>query len=51
MYQGKSNRQIQISFKLIQYRRQARENLTSESGIALRKKRAVDVETVFGNIK
>ena len=48
---AKGNRHIQISFKLIEYRRQARENLTSESGIALRKKRAVDVETVFGNIK
>lgn len=37
--------------KLMEYRRQARENLTSETGIALRKKRSVDVETVFGNIK
>ena len=36
---------------MIEYRRQARENLTSESGVALRKKRAVDVETVFGDIK
>jgi len=49
--QAKGNRRIQISMKLMEYRRQARENLTSESGVALRKKRAVDVETVFGNIK
>ena len=49
--QAKGNRRIQVSFKLLEYRRQARENLTSESGVALRKKRAVDVETVFGDIK
>ena len=45
------NRRIQTSFKLIEYRRQARQNLTSEAGIALRKKRSIEVETVFGNIK
>lgn len=48
---AKGNRRIQVSFQLLEYRRQARENLTSEQGVALRKKRAVDVETVFGNIK
>jgi transposase len=48
---AKGNRRIQISFKLLEYRRQARENLTSETGQALRKKRSVEVETVFGNIK
>lgn len=49
--QAKGNRRIQISFKLLAYRRQARENLTSETGQALRKKRSVEVETVFGDIK
>lgn len=49
--QAKGNRRIQVSFKLLEYRRQARQNLTSEGGIALRKKRSVEVETVFGNIK
>lgn len=49
--QAKGNRRIQVSMKLIEYRRQARENLTSETGKALRKKRSVEVETVFGNIK
>lgn len=49
--QAKDNRRIQVSFKLIEYRRQARENLTSETGKALRKKRSVEVETVFGHIK
>lgn len=49
--QAKGNRRIQISFQLLEYRRQARENLTSEQGQALRKKRSVEVETVFGHIK
>lgn len=48
---AKGNRCIQVSFKLIEYRRQARENLTSETGKILRAQRSVDVETVFGNIK
>jgi len=48
---AEGNRRIQISFKLLEYRRQARKNLTSETGIALRKKRSVEVETVFGHIK
>jgi hypothetical protein len=48
---AKGNRRIQISFKLLDFRRQARENLTSETDIALRKKRSVDVEMVFGHIK
>jgi transposase len=49
--QAKGNRRIQISFQLLEYRRQARENLTSAQGQALRKKRSVEVETVFGHIK
>jgi len=48
---AKGNRRIQVSFKLRAYQQQARENLLSEQGIELRKKRAVDVETPFGNIK
>ena len=48
---AKENRKIQVSFKLMEYRRQARENLTSEEGQDLRKKRSVEVETVFGDIK
>jgi len=49
--QAKGNRRIQVSFKLRAYQQQARENLLSEQGVELRKKRAVDVETPFGNIK
>ena len=45
------NRRIQISFQLLEYRRRARENLTSERGQALRKQRSVEVETVFRHIK
>lgn len=48
---AKGDRRIQVSFKLRAYQQQARENLLSEQGIELRKKRAVDVETPFGNIK
>lgn len=48
---AKGNRRIQVSFKLRAYQQQARENLLSEQGIELRKKRATDVETPFGNIK
>lgn len=49
--QAKGNRRIQISFKLLEYRRLAQQNLSSEMGKALRAKRSVEVETVFGNIK
>jgi len=36
---------------LREYRQQAKANLLSEQGIALRKQRGSDVETVFGDIK
>lgn len=49
--QAEGNRQVWISLKLMAYRRQARENLTSPEGAVLRAKRAVDVETVFGHLK
>lgn len=49
--QAKGNRRIQVSFKLREYQQQARTNLLSEQGIELRKKRGIDVETPFGNIK
>lgn len=48
---AKDNRQIQISFQLIEYRKEARENLTTELGRRLRAERCVEVETVFGQIK
>lgn len=48
---AKDNRQIQVSFQLREYRRQARQNLTSERGQQLRAQRSVEPETVFGNLK
>jgi len=45
------NRKIKISPNYEQYKKQARDNLTSPPGVKLRKKRSVDVETAFGNIK
>lgn len=48
---AKGNRKIRISFRLLEYRRQARENLTSEEGKQLRAARSTEVETVFGHLK
>jgi len=49
--QAKGNRRIQMSFRLRQFRAQARSNLLSEQGKALRCERVTEVETVFGQIK
>jgi transposase len=49
--QAKGNRTIRISFRLLEYRRQARANLTTEQGQRLRAKRSTEVETVFGIVK
>jgi len=49
--QAKGNRQLRTSFRLRDFRAQARDNLLSEQGQALRVRRATDVETVFGQIK
>jgi transposase len=48
---AKGNRKIRISFRLLKYRQQARENLTSEEGVRLRAERSTEVETVFGHQK
>jgi transposase len=48
---AKGNRKIRISFRLLEYRRQARANLTSEAGQRLRAARSTEVEPVFGIIK
>jgi transposase len=48
---AKGNRQIRISFRLQEFRAQARQNLTSEMGKELRAQRSTEVETVFGQIK
>jgi hypothetical protein len=49
--QAQGNRQIRISFRLLEYRRQARENLISVEGERLRTARSTEVETVFGHVK
>lgn len=46
-----SNRRIEVDLILRNYKKLAREKLTSEVGVQYRKKRCVDVEPVFGNIK
>lgn len=48
---SKGNRTVRISFRLLEYRRRARENLTSPLGQRLRSIRSTDVETVFGHLK
>jgi hypothetical protein len=45
------NRRLYVSFRLRQFRAQARSNLLSEAGKALRCERVTEVETVFGQIK
>jgi len=50
-HQGKGNRIIEVNHRLKQLKAKARELLTSEEGIKHRKKRPVEVESVFGNIK
>jgi transposase len=44
-------RTVQLNKKLEKYKRLTKKNLCSPQGIELRKKRNVDVETVFGDIK
>ena len=48
---AKGNRKIRIIFRLLEYRRQARANRTSETGERLRASRSTEVEPVFGIIK
>lgn len=48
---GTGNRTITVNPRLEIYKAQARSNLASDYGIMLRKKRGVDVESVFGDIK
>ncbi|MFZ3382919.1 MAG: IS1182 family transposase, partial [Candidatus Methanoperedens sp.] len=48
---SKGNRKVRISFRLLAYRKKARENLTSPEGQRLRVARSTEVETVFGHLK
>ena len=50
-HQAKNNRIIEVNYKLQQYKRKARERLTSQQGIYHRAKRCVEPEAVFAQIK
>lgn len=50
-HKRKGNRVIEVNHRLIKYKQNAREKLTSEDGIYHRKQRPQEVESVFGNIK
>jgi len=45
---AKGNRQIQVSEKMIEYRKQSTENITSDYGAQLRMNRSIQVEGFFG---
>ena len=48
---AKGNRHMRVSFRLRQFREQAKANLLSEQGKTLRILRNVEVETFFGQVK
>lgn len=50
-HKSKENRILDINHSLNNHKRKATERLTSEKGVYYRKRRPVDVEPVFGNIK
>lgn len=50
-HKSQGNRVIEVNHNLNRHKREAKENLQSEQGIAHRKQRCHDVEPVFGNIK
>ena len=45
------NREIEANHKLMEYKRKARERLTSERGLGHRSKRPIEPEAVFGQMK
>jgi transposase len=49
--QAQENRRIRVSFPLQELRTRARDNLLSEEGLALRSRRPVEAESVFGRWK
>jgi transposase len=48
---SETNRTIQVNRKLEAYKEKMRKNLNSEKGIVLRKRRGIEVETFFGDLK
>jgi hypothetical protein len=50
-HKSKGNRKIEVNHKLREYRRKARERLTSEEGLKRRSRRPIEPEAVFGQMK
>ena len=50
-FKGKGNRTIEVNYKLLEYKRKARERLNSEEGLIHRSKRPIEPEAVFGQMK
>ena len=50
-FKAKANRIIEQNYKLIRLKTNAKEKLLSPQGIAHRKQRCWDIETIFENIK
>jgi hypothetical protein len=50
-HKAKENRQIEVNHKLNEYRKKARELLTSEEGLYHRSRRPIEPEAVFGQTK
>lgn len=50
-HQAKENRTIEINYRLLELKEQARNLLNSELGLAHRSKRPIEVEAVFGQLK
>jgi hypothetical protein len=50
-FNGKGERIIELNHKLIEYRKQAKERLTSKEGLYHRSQRPTEPEAVFGQIK
>ena len=48
---GTGNREIEVNHQLMEYKRKARERLTSERGLFHRSKRPIEPEAVFGQMK
>ena len=47
----KGNREIEVNHRLMEYKRKARERLTSERGLEHRSNRPIEPEAVFGQMK
>ncbi len=50
-FKGNGDRTIEVNYRLNEYKRRARERLTSEEGIRHRKRRCTEPEAVFGQMK